>query len=170
MLDRFSWEQFNNSFYNISSTGDNTIELDFFEALANRINRFSANGQLKSRESYQTTLGHLKTFSKKNTMPLIRLDVEFLKRFDKYLLSSGKSLSTIGIHTRNIRATFNSLPNIASIKAMQPDLYPFGKDKYTSPTTRKAKKALKMSDLQKIYDYNSCVEAEQRAKDLWLFC
>jgi integrase len=49
--------------------------------------------------------------------------------------------------------------------------YPFGKRKYQIPTTRNIKKALELSDVEKLFFYqcNPDNRSEQQAKDYWIF-
>ncbi|RYE36608.1 MAG: site-specific integrase, partial [Sphingobacteriales bacterium] len=49
--------------------------------------------------------------------------------------------------------------------------YPFGRRKYQIPAARKVKKALEMSDVEKIYYYNESKlsQSEQRSRAYWLF-
>ncbi len=49
--------------------------------------------------------------------------------------------------------------------------YPFGRRKYQIPSARKVKKALELSDIEKIYyyDQNKLSQSERWCRDLWLF-
>ncbi len=80
------------------------------------------------------------------------------------------SKSTIGIYIRALRAIFNEADANGIIKKEK--CYPFGKRKYRIPTSRNIKKALDLSDVQKIYYYQCDPEqpSEQKGKDFWLFC
>lgn len=54
---------------------------------------------------------------------------------------------------------------------ISPDIYPFGKNKYTPPATKKSKRALSIGDIENIYNYKSkeLGSAIDWAKDMWLF-
>jgi integrase len=54
-------------------------------------------------------------------------------------------------------------------KKIAADLYPFGNNKYSPPSSVKAKKALQIDDIQKIYSYQPIDKNEDFAKDMWLF-
>ena len=67
------------------------------------------------------------------------ITVEFLRGYERYMLHSNKSLTTIGIHLRTLRAIVNeAIVN----KIIPADMYPFGlerKKKYEIPTSRNKK-------------------------------
>ena len=67
---------------------------------------------------------------------------------------------------RNIRTIFNQA---ISRKIISAELYPFGKGKYVPPTSKKAKKALPIEVIEKIYNYKADNPEETKAKDMWLF-
>ena len=48
--------------------------------------------------------------------------------------------------------------------------YPFGRRKYVIPASRNVKKALTLSEIERIFNY-TCQDgsAEQKARDLWVF-
>ncbi len=167
LLDNFDFDLFEQEFLSRDQTYNSN---DLFDLIKKKIEEFDKGDQLKSKESYETTLMYLQKCTGLVKMSVNSLTVDFLKKFDKYLLNENLSLSTIGLYMRNIRAAFNSQPNAEKIKVTNPELYPFGKEKYNPPTTRKAKKALKLEDIQKIYNYDSQNEREMWAKDMWLFC
>jgi integrase len=91
----------------------------------------------------------------------------FLKQYENHLISGGKSISTVGIYLRPLRAIINEA---IEKKLLPKDSYPFGKRKYIIPESRNIKKALTKSDFKKIIDYTPEEERsfESRAKDFWL--
>lgn len=88
-----------------------------------------------------------------------------LKQYQSKMLQAGKSLTTVGIYLRSLRAIFN-LQNIDK------SLYPFGdgKNKYSIPKGRNIKKALTIEEIAKIYNYEAPAgSTKEMAKDYWLF-
>jgi len=82
------------------------------------------------------------------------------------MLSQGKSTTTVGIYMRNIR----TIVNIAIENGqLDHEACPFGKRKYIIPASRNIKKALKLNEIEKIFNYTSVHKAEERARDLWMF-
>ncbi len=93
---------------------------------------------------------------------------EVLNLLEKYFLGPKMNLSysSVGVHMRNICTIFNQA---ISRKIISPELYPFGKGKYVPPSSKKAKKALPIEIIEKIYNYKSDNPQEEKAKDMWLF-
>lgn len=92
---------------------------------------------------------------------------DFLKRYEKWMLGEGNSITTVGIYLRCLRALFNNAINEGMLSK---ELYPFGKKKYEIPTGNNVKKALSLKDIGAIYHYkpeNGTYAG--MAKDYWLF-
>lgn len=96
------------------------------------------------------------------------IDVRFLYGYEQWMLSKKNSLTTIGIHLRNLRCIFN---NQIADGLLPQKYYPFGKRKYQIPTGTNVKKALELSEIKKIYDYqpDPANKNEAYARDMWLF-
>ena len=86
-------------------------------------------------------------------------------------MASGKSVTTVGIYLRPLRAILN----LAKEEGLLPAdyKYPFGlksKGKYQIPATRSVKKALDKSTIKKIFEYTPKAGTwEEKARDYWLF-
>lgn len=130
------------------------------------------NNKIGTAESYKYTLNSLIEFSEiekkckaeKLTFNLITFD--WLKEYENFMLSKGKSYTTIAIYTRTLRVVFN---NAIEFKDISNDIYPFGKNKYKIPRTKKVKKALNSKELKTLFDVEVLNENEQQAKDFWFF-
>ena len=174
-LDRnFSWKEFDALYYNRKSTGQQvnnpSQSINIVTHLENYAAKLYTEGLIKTSKSYTTTANHLKNYLRKNSDCLLFSDItpEFLNLLEKHFLSAkiGLSYSSVGVYMRNIRAIFNQA---ISKKIVSLELYPFGKGKYVPPTTKKAKKALSIEAIEKIYNYKPDTPEVARAKDLWLF-
>jgi integrase len=173
-LDRnFSWREFDVLYYNRRSSTqliDQSESINVITKIEDYAKKLFNDGLIKSSTSYTTTANHLKEYLKKKDDCLLLSDLtpEFLDSFEKYFLSKEKPLSysSIGVYMRNIRAIFNQA---ISKKIISSDLYPFGKGKYVPPATKKAKKALSIEEIEKIYNYKTVDPIEAWAKDMWLF-
>jgi integrase len=92
---------------------------------------------------------------------------DFLRKYEIWMLKQGYSISTVGIYLRALRAIIN---NAISDKNILPEVYPFGKRKYTIPSSKNTKKALTINDVRSIRNYllpeNSTI---QKARDIWVF-
>lgn len=91
----------------------------------------------------------------------------FLKRYEKWMLDSGNSPTTIGIYLRSLRAIINIAINDGLISK---EYYPFGKRKYEIPASRNEKKALTLADIGLIYNYRAEPgSTAERMRDYWMF-
>ena len=170
----FSWKEFDTLYYNrktVSSRNTNQSQsIDIITRLEDYAKKLYEDGSIKTSKGYTTISNHLKDYLRKKDGCLLFSDVtpEFLNSLEKYFLGSKIQLSysSIGFYMRNIRTIFNQA--IAK-KIISAELYPFGKGKYVPPSSKKAKKALPIEDIEKIYNYKSDNPEVARAKDLWLF-
>lgn len=98
-------------------------------------------------------------------IPFSSITVEWLQKCEK-IWSKTRSISTIGMHMRNIRTLMNDAKRVGVIKESQ---YPFGKGLYEIKTGTGRKKGLSKEQLKAIFDYKSDNETTNRYKDLWMF-
>jgi integrase/recombinase XerD len=170
----FSWKEFDTLYYNrkpiISRINKQSQSINIITQIEDYAKKLFGEGSIKTSKGYTTISNHLKDYLKKEDGCLLFSDVtpEFLNALEKYFLGSKMQLSysSIGVYMRNIRAIFNQA---ISKKLISAELYPFGKGKYVPPSSKKAKKALSIDDIEKIYNYKSDIPEVVRAKDMWLF-
>lgn len=97
------------------------------------------------------------------------ITVSYLNQYEQWMINVNQnSKTTVGIKLRSLRAVFNEAIENGVIKRTK--CYPFGRRKYQIPTSRNVKKALDLSDVQKIYEYEPTDEDDRKAKYYWLFC
>jgi integrase/recombinase XerD len=99
-------------------------------------------------------------------LPFSTITKEFLEDYEKWLLEAGRSITTVGIYLRTLRALFNEAVSTGDVN---PELYPFGKRKYQIPSGVNTKKALTLTDIKKIFEYEPIKVSEAYNRDLWLF-
>lgn len=81
--------------------------------------------------------------------------------------ATGATATTISIYSRALRRVFNEA---ISLKIVDADSYPFGKNGFKPPVGRNIKKALTTDQIDKIKAYKPQPNTlEQRSHDLWLF-
>jgi site-specific recombinase XerD len=134
------------------------------------------NDKIGTAESYKYTLNSLAKFTDKgnknknvssiNKLTFKAITVDWLKDYEKFMLSEGKSYTTIAIYTRTLRAVFN---NAIEVDDISNDIYPFGKSKYKILRTKKVKKALNSSQLKILFNAEVLNENEAKAKGFWFF-
>jgi len=140
---------------------------NFFDAIETARQSLIKQDRHGTAETYHSTLTALKTFHKKDILTFKEITPEFLHHFEKWMVSKGKSLTTVGIYARNIRTMFNEQIYGGNLKV---ESYPFGKRKYQIPTGRNVKKALELDDVEKIYRFPAEPGTmEAMAKDYWMF-
>ena len=149
-INVFSFNQFEDKYYNKVAVWDNV-----YSAAWDHIKNLKAEGRLGYASTYESTLRAIKEFhnDKKYEFnprndkietrekiyltgkPLHFVDITptWLKKFERHLRQQGKSNSTIGIYTRNIRVLFNLAIKEHSVRAD----YPFIK---YSPLTAEGRK------------------------------
>ena len=166
-LTVFDFEQFEIKFFRKSSD-KNSVKYYFDTIIKNKTD----DNKIGTAESYKYTLNSLSDFSEsekncsveKLTFSIINLS--FLKEYEKFMLAKGKSYTTIAIYTRTLRAVFNIAIENNDISA---DIYPFGKNKYKIPRTKKVKKALNSLELKTLFNAETLNDNELKCKDFWFF-
>jgi len=136
----------------------NTLQYWFEKYIA----QLNQSGQIGTSISYKTTLNSINGFKKK--LSLHDITPAFLLDYENYMLKDGKSVSTVGIYMRQLRAIINQAIDANVISS---DKYPF--KKYQIPAGRNIKKALSEADLNKLLTYNPKSADKQKAIDFWLF-
>jgi site-specific recombinase XerD len=184
-LESFSFEQFEKKYLSAA------LKNDVFSAFEHQIKKLAEEGRVGTAGSYESASFSLLSFIHRN--PLTRnkglsraeaiekrenllkkrkplafsaITVDFLMRYEKWMLQNGNSITTIGIYLRAVRVIYNSAIAAGEVNA---DLYPFGKRKYQIPAGRNVKKALALADIEKIFSYQPASEGEGCACDLWVF-
>jgi site-specific recombinase XerD len=163
----FDFAKFETKLFRKSSDKNN---VKYYFDLA--IQRNLKNNKIGTAESYKYTFNSLSEFSKikkkceANKLTFNLITVDWLKEYESFMLSKGKSYTTIAIYTRTLRVVFN---NAIDSNDISKDIYPFGKNKFKIPRTKKVKKALSSTQLKTLFDAEVTNENEQQAKDFWFF-
>jgi len=99
-----------------------TVNYYFEQKIEHHINREA----ISTAESYEYALKCLLRFAKKEVLEFAEIDVRFLEGFEKFCLTKeSKSITTVGIYLRNLRAVFNDAE-------ISNDNYPFGDLSFSS--------------------------------------
>lgn len=153
------------------STDKNNIQYHFNLV----IDKNTKNGKIGTAESYKYTLNSLADFSEnQKKCPIEKLtfdavNADWLYDYEAFMVSKGKSYTTISIYTRTLRVIFN---NAIGVNDINKETYPFGlkKDnKYKIPSTKKVKKALNSAQLKILFDAEVKNDNEAKAKAFWFF-
>lgn len=136
-----------------------TVNYYFEEKIEHHLNR----EVISTAESYQYALKCLLRYANKEVLEFQEIDVRFLDGFEKFCLTKeGKSITTVGIYLRNLRAVFNDA-------GIPEDKYPFGARKYLIKSSRKVKKVLDKDVLKLLLNGTPQTPQQERAKAFWFF-
>jgi integrase/recombinase XerD len=133
----FSFKYFENEFF---------YQRNKFETLQSTYETYTS--ELKSNDQYGTAYGYqtaLNTFIKfKPNLGFDDITKEFLQRFELSIIEKGKSLTTVSMYARTLRA----IMNLAKNNGTNIFNYPFGRRKYVIPASRNIKKALNIDQIK----------------------
>lgn len=163
-MDQFSFEAFEKKFLNTAPS-----KKELFTLIQDYIDNLTGEERYTTAESYTSTLNSFTEYIKelkKNKLLVREITPEWLTNYEKWKIGKGTSPSTVGIYMRNLRAVLNLA--IVEGNFLQEN-YPFGKRKYQIPASRNIKKALRIEDIRKVIEYVPKTDAEQKAKDIWVF-
>jgi len=157
-LNVFSFDAFEIEFLEQRNTA-NSVSFAFDKYVSN----LKLENRIGTAESYECAKVSIQKFNKNLT--LAEITPTFLKKYENWMIKNGRSITTVGIYLRSLRAIYN-LQNIDR------SVYPFGNDKskYSIPTSKNTKKALTIQEIGKIYSYEAEPNStKEMAKDYWLF-
>jgi len=158
LLSVFSFDAFEERYLEKRNTS-NSVSFAFDKYISN----LKLENRIGTAQSYECAKVSIQKFNKDLTFA--EVTPNFLKRYENWMTKNGKSVSTVGIYLRSLRAIYN-LQNIDK------SVYPFGtgKGKYSIPTSKNTKKALTIQEIGKIYNYEAEPNSiKEMGKDYWLF-
>jgi integrase/recombinase XerD len=122
-------------------------------------------GQIGTAFTYQSSFAAIKRF--RGNMAFKKITTTFLREFERWLVTDGKSKAYVGSILRTLRRIFNLAIDAKIIK--RENCYPFGKCKYVIPTKRRKKEALEKQDISDVYYSKIGDENINKAIAYWLF-
>ncbi len=161
----FSFEKFERQLYRKVGEGSNV-----FYHYDQIIERYKSLDRIKTASNYDSSQKSLKKFLRYNTgrdpekLPFNKITPPWLEDYEGYMLSIGKSRTTVAIYLRPLRAIFNTAISEDDILG---ELYPFGRGKYQLPKVRKVKKALTREQLKKLFEAIPQTPDQEKAKSFW---
>jgi integrase/recombinase XerD len=155
-LHFFSWSDFESNYLRDRSSMEY-----IYQAFTDYANNLRREDRIGTAVSYECARNSINKFS--SNCKFSDISVDFLKRYEKWMLDQNSSITSVGIYLRSLRTLFNAYD-------VPQELYPFGKRKYEIPTGKNKKKSLSIQDIGKIYNH-SCPKGSslEMAKDLWVF-
>jgi site-specific recombinase XerD len=166
-LGLFSFEGFENKLFRKSSDANNII-YHYSKLIQENISK----GKIGTSENFKYSLKSISDFlnykagKELKKIPFETFTVDCLEAYEHYMLSKGKSVTSVGIYIRPLRIVFN---NAIESNDISKEIYPFGKRKYQIPKSKKVKKALNSDDLKILYNAKPITLEQEKAKDFWFF-
>ncbi len=167
-LHYFSFEDFEKKFLRIAGDGEN-----IFYQYGQVIETLKENNQLGTASNYKMSLQSLKNFliftRGKEPAKLLFTEISavWLNKYEKYMLNTlHRSSTTVSMYLRALRTVFNKA---ISEKEIEPEIYPFGKNRYQVPSVQNVKKALNKDQLKTLFNSVPQSPEQEKAKDFWFF-
>lgn len=155
----FTFDAFKRRYF--SKRVDNTIGslLKQYEASLRK------RGKISTANIYRATA---LSFTEWKDIPIEEVSPDIFYDYEKYMLGTGVTSTTIGMYLRNARNVINIAIENGLIKREQ---YPFGKRRYVIPKgeRRNSRMVLLKDDIRKIENYKADTWERQRAIDYFLF-
>ena len=163
-LHPFTFNHFKLLWLDQESAKDNSV----YGITKDVIKKHKAEGDIRTGRLLDTSMNAWERFNTTKRCKKFYFDqvtIEWCKQFENWMISNGKSNTTISIYLRNLRTMFN----LAIDQGIVSDkLYPFGRNKYRIPKGNNVKKAILPSDLEKIHLYQTEDEKKRKAIDFWM--
>lgn len=106
-------------------------------------------------------------FGKEKYIDFRELTPAKLEKLEKWMLDSGRKISTTATYIGTIRTMFRQA---IEKQAISEEIYPFGKGKYTISQVFPCKRALETKEIKAIYKYKAKPFSEADfARDFWVF-
>ncbi len=160
-----SMQTFNfSTFKQLMSINQTTQTLDWY--FSRYIAKIADEDRIGTSTSYQTAYNVLKAyfgskFSFQHITPTL------LRNFENDYLAKGKSIATVALYLRSLRAVYNDAKSEGSISEAD---YPFGRKKYIIPTSGKRNVGISKAQVLEIHQYQFEEPIRNFYKDMWLFC
>ena len=162
-IKEFSFEDLKVALMGNKIKASSSIEVyDLFDEVISKLN---GEGRISTASAYRDARNSLARY--KSKLNFRQITVQFLKDYENQMKEEGKTISTIGIYLRHLRAIFNRAIEIGIIDQK---FYPFGKSKYQIKAPRNIKKSLTIEQINKIIQYEVEEGSTQHfVRDIWLF-
>lgn len=164
-MNSFSFDEFEKKFKRKKNNSN-----DIFIFLNNYIQELKADGRMGSVTTYTSSMNKLKEYYSGSKLPFETINVQFLQKFERWMIVNGSSPTTVGFYCRSYKKVFNDAIREGII---QNTSYPFGDSKkglYQPPQPRNIKKAIPLLSIKKIIEYQPVKQSpEHYHKDLWVF-
>ena len=161
----FSFEKFREAVdFGIHDSKDVIVQMQlrYEQAIAQNKHKTNWNTSKNSFIKYQ----EFRLKCPVDSLKLSDIDSGWLRDYEAYMLKMGRTKTTVGIYTRNLKAIFNKAINDGVLAA---ELSPFGRYKYVTPKTIKVNKALSLEEYNTFKKLENLTPLEELCRDYWMF-
>jgi len=145
----------------LKATGCDTVNAAFKAKIA----ELRESGRIGNMMVYNNVLQGLERFAGTN-IGFDLITEEWLRHYEKFLKSEGKTTATVGFHMRHLRAIIKKAIRDGIVKQ---DSYPFGRDTYVIQSGKGRKMALTLEQVGKVARFDNGREATKKHRDYWMF-
>jgi len=125
---------------------NNLFLKDYFDK---KVEALQNGNQFSTANNYALSFKSFCTFDSRK-LELRHITVDWLKKYEHYMLEKNRTYTTISMYVRNLRTIMNEA---ISSGTMDRSAYPFGRGKYEIPAVAKRKLALPLDTIKNISDY-----------------
>lgn len=163
-LDYFTIEGFEKIFTGGGQKGQRTINFWY----QTKIQDCKEQKRFGTMVNYDSSLKSLLKFAGTKVIYFSTITPKWLLQYQNWMTETeGKSLTTVGIYLRPLRAIFNDA--IAAKVIKKDTIYPFGKRAYKIPAPSAKKDALSKDELRAFFESKPQTPWQEKAKDFWFF-
>jgi len=160
----FTFADFEKEFLSPKKTDE-----DIYSLFDEYITRLEKEGRIGTRDSYKYSQQSLQKYHNGSKLPFHKINKNFLDGYEKYMIDTDRTKTTLGIYLRALRAIVNT----AIARGLMTE-YPFGREKdgkYEIKKSSSRKMALRTEQLKKLFSEHkpNANSAEQFFTDLWKF-
>jgi integrase len=128
-----------------------------------KIDMLEKEGRPGTASAYRCAKNSIEKFTKVN-LKFSDITVDWLKRYEKHMIADERSMATVAIYMRAIRAILNDNKGFIT-----PAQYPFGRGKYEIKKGSGRKMALTLSQINEILKIKLPTPEARKYRDLWYF-
>lgn len=138
--------------------------ISFFSYTERLIDRLLDNGQIRTSETYRSTLNSFKRFRQQCDLQFAEIDGDMMLAYEYYLRDLGVSVNTISFYIRRLRAVYNRAIDDGIVENNRPF-----KRVFTS-SEKTIKRAIQIEYIKRLKDLDlSFSQPKAFARDMFLF-
>jgi integrase len=165
-LNTFTFDAFEKKMFRKAGAG-----ADVFYQYAEAINKFRANKQVGTADTYELSRKSIQAYieyatgRKPSKLSFYEITPDWLNGYERYMVEhKSRSYTTVSMYLRVLRALFNTAIDENEVPR---EIYPFGKRKYKVPAAKAVKKALTHEQIGQLFKAEPLTPEQEKAKDFW---